>query len=57
MGGSIHRAVPVVISHPDSDVSLLFRGLARSLTPEGAIQPEVKAEAKTSTSRRFGLRR
>jgi pilus assembly protein CpaE len=57
VGGSIHRAVPVVISHPDSDVSLLFRGLARSLTPEGASQPEVKAAAKTSTSRRFGLRR
>lgn len=57
VGGSIHRAVPLVVSHPDSDISLLFRSLARSLAPMGAARPEVKAEAKTATSRRFGLRR
>ena len=57
VGGSIHRAVPLVVSHPDSDISLLFRSLARSLAPVGATQPEVKAEAKTSSPRRFGLRR
>ncbi len=57
VGGSIHRAVPLVVSHPDSDISLLFRSLARSLAPVGAARPEVKAEAKTATSRRFGLRR
>jgi len=56
VGGSIHRAVPLVVSHPESDVALLFRGLARSLAPEGAVRPEVKTEAK-ATSRRFGLRR
>jgi pilus assembly protein CpaE len=57
VGGSIHRAVPLVVSHPDSDISLLFRNLARSLAPEGAAQPAIKAEVKVNTSRRFGLRR
>jgi len=57
VGGSIHRAVPLVVSHPDSDISLLFRSLARSLAPVGAAQPEVKVEAKATSSRRFGLRR
>ncbi|MGA7361519.1 MAG: response regulator [Candidatus Dormiibacterota bacterium] len=57
VGGSIHRAIPLVVSHPDSDISLLFRNLARSLAPEGAAQPELKAEAKAPTARRFGLRR
>ncbi len=58
VGGSIHRAAPLVVSHPDSDISLLFRGLARSLAPEGAPPAaEVKAEAKASSQRRFSLRR
>ncbi|MGH7610678.1 MAG: AAA family ATPase [Candidatus Dormibacteria bacterium] len=58
VGGSIHRAAPLVVSHPDCDISLLFRGLARSLAPEGAPPAaEVKAEAKASSQRRFSLRR
>ncbi|HUY56803.1 MAG TPA: response regulator [Candidatus Micrarchaeaceae archaeon] len=57
VGGSIHRAVPLVVSHPESDVSLLLRSLARSLAPAGAIQSELKPETKPTTSRRFGRRR
>ncbi len=57
VGGSIHRAIPLVVSHPDSDVSLLLRTLARSLVPAGAHISEVKVEAKATASRRFGLRR
>ncbi len=57
VGGSIHRAIPLVISHPDSEVSLLFRNLARSLTPSGSELAPVKVEAKPAGGRRFGLRR
>jgi pilus assembly protein CpaE len=57
VGGSIHRAVPLVVSHPDSDISLLFRSLARRLAPAGVGEVAVKAEAKATGSRRFGLRR
>lgn len=57
VGGSIHRAVPLVVSHPDSDISLLFRKLALSLAPAGAQRPAVKAESKTASPRRFGRRR
>ncbi|MGH7609137.1 MAG: AAA family ATPase [Candidatus Dormibacteria bacterium] len=57
VGSSIHRAAPLVVSHPDSDVSLLFRGLARSLAPVGVPTAEVKVEVKSSAPRRFSLRR
>jgi pilus assembly protein CpaE len=57
VGGSIHRAVPLVVSHPDSEISMLFRGLARSLVRPGAELTEVKVEAKATGSRHFGLRR
>ncbi|MGH7667824.1 MAG: AAA family ATPase [Candidatus Dormibacteria bacterium] len=57
VGGSIHRAVPLVNSHPESDVSLLLRGLARRLVPEGATLAEPKVAAKAAPARRFGLRR
>ncbi|MGC2191734.1 MAG: response regulator [Candidatus Dormiibacterota bacterium] len=57
VGGSIHRAIPLVVSHPESDISLLFRSLARSLAPAGVVQSEVKTETKPTTARRFGRRR
>ncbi|MGH7758515.1 MAG: hypothetical protein ACREN7_04310, partial [Candidatus Dormibacteria bacterium] len=57
VGGSIHRAEPLVISHPDSDVGSLLRGLARQLVPEGAALVEAKPQAKAASGRRFGRRR
>jgi pilus assembly protein CpaE len=57
VGGSIHRAVPLVVSHPDSEISALLRGLARGLVPAGAGLAEIRVETKAAGSHRFGLRR
>jgi pilus assembly protein CpaE len=57
VGGSIHRAIPLVVSHPDSDISMLFRGLARSLAPADGLRPAATAATKAPASRRFGRRR
>ncbi|MGC1185182.1 MAG: response regulator [Candidatus Dormiibacterota bacterium] len=57
VGGSIHRAVPLVVSHPDSDISMLFRDLARSLAPVGGLRPAVTKATKATSPRRFGRRR
>jgi pilus assembly protein CpaE len=57
VGGSIHRAVPLVVSHPDSEISALLRGLARGLVPAGAGLAEIRVETKATGSHRFGLRR
>lgn len=57
VGGSIHRGTPLLVTHPEADISELFKGLARSLRPSAGPVEEVKLEVKTATPRRFSLRR
>ncbi len=57
VGGAIHRAAPLVFTHPEAEISQLFRGLARQISPVPAGTEAPKVEVKTTSSRRFGLRR
>ncbi len=57
VAGSIHRGSPLVVTHPDSDIAELLKGLARTLRPSIEAPAEVKLEAKPTGSRRFSLRR
>ena len=57
VGGSIHRAVPVVVGHPDAELTSLFRALARSLDPASETASEIKLESKPQAGHRFSLRR
>jgi len=57
VGGSIHRGSPLVVTHPESDITELLRGLARSLKPDAEPSGEIKVEVKTASPRRFSLRR
>lgn len=57
VGGSIHRASPLVLSNPDADISQLFKALARSLKPDAEPVGEIKVDAKAPSGHRFSLRR
>ncbi len=57
VGGSIHRAVPLLVGNPDADISQLFKGLARSLLPSADPAVEIKVESKPTPGHRFSLRR
>ncbi|HVD03673.1 MAG TPA: response regulator [Candidatus Dormibacteraeota bacterium] len=57
VAGSIHRGSPLVVTHPDSDIAELLKGLARTLKPSSEAPTEVKLEVKPTGSRRFSLRR
>jgi pilus assembly protein CpaE len=57
VGGSIHRGTPLMVTHPESDISELFKGLARTMGPSAGPVEEVKLEVKTVSPRRFSLRR
>jgi pilus assembly protein CpaE len=57
VGGSIHRGTPLMVTHPESDISELFKGLARTMGPSAGPVEEVKLEVKTVRPRRFSLRR
>ncbi|MHB8323889.1 MAG: AAA family ATPase [Candidatus Dormibacteria bacterium] len=57
VGGSIHRGSPLVVTHPESEIAELLRGLARSLGPHSEPAGEIKVEPKTAGPRRFSLRR
>ena len=57
VGGSIHRASPLVVTHPDSEIADLLKGLARSMrSPNGPVE-EIKVPVKQAGGRRFSLRR
>ncbi len=57
VGGSIHRAVPVVVGNPDAELTSLFKALARSLDPAAEQGSEIKVESKPQAGHRFSLRR
>jgi len=57
VGGSIHRGSPLVVTHPESDIAELLRGLANSLKPDAEGSGEIKVEVKAVSPRRFSLRR
>ena len=57
VGGSIHRASPLVVTHPDSEIADLLKGLARSLRSSNRPGEEVKVPVKQASGRRFSLRR
>ncbi|HVA21532.1 MAG TPA: response regulator [Candidatus Micrarchaeia archaeon] len=56
VGASVHRAVPVVVGSPDSEVSRRIRALARRLAPAAAGAASDEAR-RPSGARRFGFRR
>ena len=57
VGGSIHRASPLVVTHPDSEISDLLKGLARSMRSQSVPAEEIKVPVKQAGGRRFSLRR
>jgi Flp pilus assembly CpaE family ATPase len=57
VGGSIHRASPLVVTHPDSEIADLLKGLARGLHGRTVPGAEVRPPAKPTGGRRFSLRR
>ena len=57
VGGSIHRASPLVITHPDSEIAELLKGLARGLHDPAGLHADLKVPARPAGGRRFSLRR
>ncbi len=56
VGASVHRAVPVVVGSPDSEVARRIRALARRLAPQ-AVAAGSDDGRRAAGARRFGFRR
>ncbi|MHB1501774.1 MAG: AAA family ATPase [Candidatus Dormibacteria bacterium] len=57
VGGSIHRGSPLLVTHPDSEIAELLKGLARGLRSPDALAEEIRGPVKQAGGRRFSLRR
>ncbi len=57
VGGSIHRGTPLLVTHPDSEIAELMKGLARGLRSPDALAEEIRVPVKQAGGRRFSLRR